>query len=177
MWTHLETSHRSLIAPFLQIPGSCLDVVVRLMQGSIGTVQVMIDEPVDLSVAEKMANNTFCDLSCMGSCSAPGLENCVVCDQTCSSCFGPTDKDCLSCGNGYPLGRGGECPCPAAQYPNPTSLNCAPCASACVFCSGPETEDCWMTWINFFTMYAENLHEDFPYLSQQPNGLICYGMM
>jgi hypothetical protein len=78
-WTvHFTDSHRSLTAPYLQIPGSCIDVIVRLIQGSIGTVQVMIDEPADLSVAEKMANNTFCDLSCMGSCSAPGLKNCVV---------------------------------------------------------------------------------------------------
>lgn len=177
-WTaHFTDSHRSLTAPYLQIPGSCIDVIVRLIQGSIGTVQVMIDEPADLSIAEKMASNTFCDLSCTGSCSAPGLKNCIVCDQTCSSCIGPTDQDCLSCKNGYPRETSGGCYCPAAHYPNPTSLNCAPCISTCAFCAGPKAEDCWFTLVDFFITYVEFFHEDFPYLSQQPNGLICYGMM
>ena len=65
----------------------------------------------------------------------------VDCDQSCESCFGVLETQCLSCPVGLKPLNGGVCSCPDGKYGSSDGTNfiCLDCDASCLTCSGSAT--------------------------------------
>jgi hypothetical protein len=77
------------------------------------------------------------------SCSTGNFDtsgNCITCHPTCTSCYGTSESQCLSCPVNMKLQPDGTCKC------NPgyalTQTGCARCHSSCATCSTTESNGC-----------------------------------
>lgn len=73
------------------------------------------------------------------------------CHQTCGTCNGRTDEDCLSC-KGARFLHGKTCveECPDGKFGNNEGNKCEVCDDACATCSGAEAKDCQTCATNYF---------------------------
>ena len=73
------------------------------------------------------------------------MKQCLVCHETCSSCRGPMDSDCLTCVQGKTLSEGkclSGCAPGSFQSSNGQQINCSHCHSTCSECVGASASDC-----------------------------------
>lgn len=94
------------------------------------------------------SGNCKCDLNQFEISKSP-LE-CGLCHDSCLTCIGPTEYDCITCtDSSIVLGsQFGKCGCEDNQYlVDNDPLVCAFCHSDCKTCDGPEYDDC-MTCTN-----------------------------
>ena len=88
--------------------------------------------------------------TCNSSCPAryfryPASDLCLACYFSCSSCYGTTRFDCITCNSGlYLQPSSNECltSCPTGYYKNTTLKKCIACHSACKTCFGGDFTQC-----------------------------------
>ena len=79
----------------------------------------------------------------MGECVPSG----GVCHETCETCSGPNEDDCLTCKNISPNGQltlndRKECRCPPGQFYLSATKRCGQCHSECLSCTGTGSDQC-----------------------------------
>ena len=86
--------------------------------------------------------------SCISQCQAGYYidnitSNCSSCDNSCTTCMGPTNNNCLSCGNSTYL-HNLTCvnACPLGTYANQITGVCITCDVSCKTCSKGTENDC-----------------------------------
>lgn len=67
---------------------------------------------------------------------------CSPCDDSCSTCTGPTNADCLACNKGY--------------YLSSTSNACLPCSEGCATCTSSSSEACTSCFQGFYMQPTSN---------------------
>ncbi|KAL4462134.1 hypothetical protein ABPG72_011600 [Tetrahymena utriculariae] len=108
----------------------------------------LLQSPLNVYISNsRLQNNTF--LSCdknfflqnnrtCGNCTEDGFfqnsNMCSKCEQSCLTCNGPLNTDCLACSTGQYL------------FQNKNQINaggsCQPCDQSCSKCQGPSSNDC-----------------------------------
>ncbi|CAG2112325.1 unnamed protein product, partial [Medioppia subpectinata] len=97
------------------------------------------------SSGRKLFNNTCIDGECPQShyqSDSDGLQ-CRRCHNTCTSCMGPSHKDCKTCYHNSTLTSDGLClSCLSDQYLDAKTSKCESCHISCSSCSGATENDC-----------------------------------
>ncbi|KAL4499327.1 hypothetical protein ABPG72_006913 [Tetrahymena utriculariae] len=66
---------------------------------------------------------------------------CMQCSQSCSTCIGPLENDCLSCSQNRQLIKqnsqiNGQCLCPSGYLEDENTFQCISCSNTCLECAG-----------------------------------------
>ncbi|XP_054589051.1 proprotein convertase subtilisin/kexin type 5 isoform X3 [Nothobranchius furzeri] len=96
----------------------------------------------------RFLNNSTCETECPAGSYATRQEAdgqqlgfCLPCDHICSSCTGPSPRDCLTCSSGFlQLFQLCVIHCPTGYYKK--GSHCEKCDESCELCTGPGPESC-----------------------------------
>ncbi|EDV26519.1 uncharacterized protein TRIADDRAFT_54612 [Trichoplax adhaerens] len=84
-------------------------------------------------------------------------KNCFDCNDSCSSCVGPKETDCVKCSSAKPYLLHYKClsKCPANYYIDNANAKCRQCHFSCKSCSGGSMNDCIICSDGFHYLKSE----------------------
>ncbi|XP_054159590.1 endoprotease bli-like [Oppia nitens] len=92
------------------------------------------------------------DHRCVLKCDSSNDSKCLKCHNTCASCYGTADNQCLSCSTGKRLLNGvctdQKCPQMFYEESNSDGLQCQRCHNTCNDCTGSAHNDCISCFAN-----------------------------
>ena len=145
------------------VPVNCIDWTYSFNEADSALGAGRCDDDCECDGTRRCSPSKYC-MECLDLVSQYpdiyDLKDCPPCDDTCSSCFGPSDKECSSCEKGFFLDTDSSCKpcddncvecvgtstnctvCPEGKELNEFNECVYICDSSCETCSGPNPDNC-----------------------------------